>query len=193
MKSERIPVCPELRGDLRADGYEIMPTELALQLPRLAWMHWYVPTIDTNDCVLYPGKPSAGGYGAVATGKAVPRGAHLISCEIAHGPRPEEGMEAAHSCGVRMCINPRHLRWATKVENQGDRVKHGTSNRGEQHGRSKLTWEKVREIRRRVAEGDMQIDMAIIYNVSKATISGIILGKQWIDLQSDSGGATVSE
>lgn len=49
-----------------------------------------------------------------------------------------------------MCINPAHLRWATRAENEQDKITHGRSNRG----RSKaLTGVRVRRIRKQYATG----------------------------------------
>lgn len=63
------------------------------------------------------------------------------------GDRPK-GMEACHKDGN--CLNDSigNLYWGTSVQNKSDMKKHGTVLRGEKSGRSKLTEDAVREIRR---------------------------------------------
>jgi hypothetical protein len=42
--------------------------------------------------------------------------AHRISCWLAHGPPPDEKPTADHLCKDRSCVNPEHLRWASRLE-----------------------------------------------------------------------------
>lgn len=79
----------------------------------------------TDDCILWSWPPINSGYGQInLDGRR--QLAHRVVCEQAHGQPPSEKHEAAHSCGKRLCINPRHLRWATKPENEADKLLHGT-------------------------------------------------------------------
>lgn len=83
--------------------------------------------LETDECVLWPHTVNSKGYGQIGVnGKST--SVHVLACEQAHGPRPE-GKQAAHSCGVKRCINQRHLRWATQSENEADKVVHGTVRR----------------------------------------------------------------
>lgn len=71
-----------------------------------------------------------------------------------------------------------NLSWGTKEQNNGqDRVIHGTDNRGERCGTSKLTEKEVLEIRNSV--GIYQKDLANKYGVSRPTISNIIQRETW--------------
>lgn len=59
---------------------------------------------------------SSNGYGAYSQkhcGKTKNWEAHAYVCAHAHGPRPSLKHEATHSCGERLCCNPKHLSWAT--------------------------------------------------------------------------------
>lgn len=69
-------------------------------------------------------------------------------CQRVHGDAPTPEHDAAHSCGRGKmgCINPTHVSWKTRSENEGDKIAHGTNNRGERNGKSKLTAESVKEI-----------------------------------------------
>lgn len=101
-------------------------------------------------------------------------------CMVAHGEPPTGSHEAAHSCGNGRegCVNPRHLRWATPVENQSDKVAHGTTYRGERHWSAKLTEVEVKEIRALL--GTMsQAAIARLYGVDPSAVSEIKSGKTW--------------
>jgi hypothetical protein len=51
---------------------------------------------------------------------------------------------------------------------------------GDKNGRSKLTWEIVREIRRRYRKGPVSTyTLALDYNVAQGTIYPIIAGTSW--------------
>lgn len=133
---------------------------------------------ETDDCILWPYARSKGGYGqAWKDGKV--RYLHVLSCTTANGSRPFDRAEAAHSCGVRACFNPRHLRWATRKENAGDRVEHGTELRGEKSKDAKLTEFDVRAIRHYVRCGTKQQVLADHFGVQNPAISNIVTGKTW--------------
>jgi hypothetical protein len=114
-----------------------------------------------------------------------------MMCEAAHGPPPSPQHEAAHSCGMghEGCMNPRHLRWATRVENQHDRFVHGTHNRGSRHGMSKLTTPQVLEIRALARSKVMsQHKLAKRYGVTQSCISMIVNGVAWRHVPSQGTG-----
>jgi len=98
----------------------------------------------------------------------------LVAFAFLGDPPPKH--ECCHNDG-----NPQHnhisnLRWDTVAANQADRVKHGTSNRGEQCGTSKLTTAQVLAIR---ADNRLQREIALDYGVRENTISRIKSGKRW--------------
>lgn len=103
-------------------------------------------TPPADECILWPFARSGRGYGSLSLNGVICN-VHREVCLRVHGDPPSSDHEAAHSCGIRACVNPRHLRWATASENQMDRVIHGTSNRGERSASAKLTEDDVREIR----------------------------------------------
>lgn len=103
---------------------------------------------------------------------------HRLVCEAFSGPCPE-GMECRHKDGDRSNNQSTNLAWGTRVEQNQDRNSHGTSNRGERHGLSKLTTEQVLEIRRLAATGWTQGDLAEQYGVCQQTISDIVVRRKW--------------
>lgn len=132
---------------------------------------------DTFECIVWPYSMESSGYGVLQIDGVVRR-AHVLSLESVAGPRPA-GMEAAHSCGVRACINPKHLRWDTPSGNQADRVAHGTSNRGSGMTGSKLVESQIPVIRLRRSRGEQIKDIAAGYGVSATCISNVLSGKTW--------------
>lgn len=127
-------------------------------------------------CLLWPYGLSASGYPRVYYCGQSTRATRVI-CERIHGPQPTPAHEVAHSCGNRVCLNPRHLRWATRKENMADTLLHGTRNRGERNGSSKLTRVNVKAIRSQPSRTIR--DLANQYGVCPMTISNIRLRKVW--------------
>lgn len=68
----------------------------------------------TEECWLWVGGQQHG-YGCFWTGDQVVR-SHVWSYEQAHGPVPD-GKVVDHRCRVPLCVNPDHLRAATRSEN----------------------------------------------------------------------------
>jgi hypothetical protein len=101
---------------------------------------------------------------------------HKLVMEAFVGMRPK-GMECCHNDGNPQNNHLNNLRWDTPKNNQADRVKHGTTNRGEQCGTAKLTLEQVRAIRQ---DDRLQRIIAAEYGVKDNTISRIKSGKRWI-------------
>ena len=94
------------------------------------------------------------------------------------GTRPE-GFQVAHNNGLRYDNRLENLRYATMIENQADRLKHGTSTVGGNNGNSKLDEDKVLKIRALASKGIAQKVLAKKYNVTTATISSIVKRKRW--------------
>lgn len=94
------------------------------------------------------------------------------------GPPPKDH-ECCHNDGNAMNNHLSNLRWGTPTENQADRVKHGTSNRGEQCGTAKLTSEQVRAIR---ADTRTQEAIAATYGIRASQVSRIKNRVRWAHL-----------
>jgi hypothetical protein len=128
-----------------------------------------------NDCLMWPFSCRSG-YGSLDY-KGKNWHPHRLMCMLAHGEPPTPQHEAAHSCGRGhdRCVNPRHLSWKTRSENQRDRYIH---RRRPSQPVPKLTQEQAGQIR--ALSGKVpNADLARTFNVSRATIRKIILGEVW--------------
>lgn len=129
----------------------------------------------TDDCVRWPFRRTATGYGLAVIGGVQKRASRWM-CILAHGEPKSPELHAAHRCGVASCVNPKHLYWASPKENAADRVRHGTSNHGERNGKTKLCEQDIRDIR--AAPPDL-IALAKRYGMNKHSISKIRSGARW--------------
>jgi uncharacterized protein YjcR len=79
-------------------------------------------------------------------------------------------------------VNPDHLAEKTKSENNGpDKVRDGVDNSGERCHFSKLSWEKVREIRKKMEEDTTSNlkELAKSYGVTYNCITSVLRRKTW--------------
>jgi len=90
-----------------------------------------------------------------------------------------DGQECRHLDGNRGNPALSNLCWGTRHENAKDRLRHGTSNRGERSGIGKLTEDDVGDICRRLASGESQRSVARRYGVKAQSIDAIANGKSW--------------
>lgn len=144
----------------------------------LAWVKDHVAH-EGDGCLIWPFGQRGDGRGSVKI-NGEDRRVQSVMCEMAHGPAPTTAHEAAHSCGKGSsgCVHPQHLRWATRKENQADRLLHGTDSRGEKSASCILTAEQVIEIR--ALKGAVpRPELARRYGVSVSAIGDIFARRNW--------------
>lgn len=134
----------------------------------------------SDECLIWPFARNNAGYGIVNLGNGHNMIASRYMCGVAHGEPPTPFHEAAHSCGRGHtgCVNPNHLRWATKPENSEDMIAHGTSVHGVRNPMAVLSEEDVRSIRSMLGRAT-QREIAASYGVTQSAISGIACGRSW--------------
>lgn len=149
--------------------------------PAWDWLTETAKDLSVQTCIRWPFAVGKDGYGRVhRPGRGSLTTASRAVCELAHGAPPSPRHEAAHLCGKgnEGCVNPAHLAWKTPAENQGDRVRHGTSNRGERQWQARLTADDVRQIRSLHPQVSRRA-LAIRFGVSYGLIVDILLRRKW--------------
>lgn len=132
-----------------------------------------------DDCLIWPFGRFPNGY-AQTTWNGKTCGAYVVVCEHLNGPRPSPGHDAAHRCGRGKdgCVNPNHLRWATRQENISENVERGTQAKGTKIGISKLNEEKVSVIRE-MALTTKPSRLAVMFGVAHRTIVDVVSRRTW--------------
>ena len=125
-------------------------------------------------CWVWMGAVTNAGYGLCHNGKKT-ASAHRVAYEAFVGKIPS-GMIIAHTCDNPLCVNPNHLWLATHKENSQDMVNKKRSANGEKCGKSKLTDEQIKFIRK----SDLSHrKLGEMFNVSHANIGYVKRGVTW--------------
>jgi hypothetical protein len=139
-------------------------------------LEWYENHVDldTNECIIFP--------------FVNPKPFVRMACRRYNGL--SDGLFACHGpCNNKFCINHKHLSWQTNSENQLDRYRDGNmfsnydpdkgyDNYGENNGQSKLTEQKVLEIKE-LSKSISRKELAIMFNISYSHLNSLIRGAKW--------------
>ena len=91
------------------------PLGAAYRGPEATFLAMTEPIVGDPGCIIWTGSTDMGGYGRLrVNGRKV--SAHRWAWEREHGDIPE-GMHLDHVCWNRSCVNPEHLRLATRSQN----------------------------------------------------------------------------
>ena len=84
-----------------------------------------------------------------------------------------------HSCDNVLCIKPSHLSLGTSQDNADDMISKGRSLTGEKNAAAKLTEDQVRDLRRRIKQGELATVVAREYGITSTTAYMIRDRKIW--------------
>lgn len=98
------------------------------------------------------------------------------------GPRPD-GMVACHNNGIKSDNRPSNLRYDTQKGNMGDKVAHGTLQKGEDIVQAKITEREVGIIRSLVDQGVYQEIVAEAFGISRREVGRIYARQRWQHLE----------
>lgn len=174
-------VCP-----VCGKSFNVSPSEAKKEI-HCSWECRYNPTSrfikrvkKTDDCWVWQGRKGRGGYG-VFDWKNTTMGAHRASYELFIGKIPDE-LEIMHLCDNKLCVNPKHLKAGTHLENMRDMYEKGLRKAasGENNGNSKLTRKQVNLIREEYARGRTTFKkLGKKYGVDQALIHRIVRRYIW--------------
>ncbi len=122
------------------------------------------------------------GYPTVALtkdGRGIRREVHRLVCEAFHGHRPSPKHQVAHWDRNPQNVVASNLRWATKLENEADKFRHGTTPKGEKNPAAKLTVEDVAAIRARRDAGEELLQIADDFGIAFQTVSKVTTRNSW--------------
>ena len=105
---------------------------------------------------------------------------HILVAELFISPKPFRNACVRHLDGNPTNNHVSNLAWGTALENERDKLAHGT---WETRFGGKLTDAQRSEIRMRAAQGESQRALAEAYGVSRPTITRLVNGSTWrVDL-----------
>ena len=141
----------------------------------LDYLHDVVLPYRGSECLIWPFACNEFGYGQVMIKGRCWRVGRFV-CTERYGADPSK--HTRHLCGngAQGCVNPQHMIWGTKAENEADKLVHGTHNRGSQNPQAKLTERQVIEIREAVCSLST---LSKRYGVSASLVGLIRQGKRW--------------
>jgi len=112
------------------------------------------------------------GYPAVHIGKKK-RYIHRLLLETFVGPAKKD-QECRHLDGNTRNNDIGNLAWGSRSENQMDRSRHGTSNRGMRHGMAKYDEDQVKKIKKMHDEGMKMCRIAEKMQIPASSVSYIV-------------------
>mgnify|MGYP001576614974 CR=1 FL=1 len=132
-------------------------------------------------CWLWSGRCTKAGYGIFyAAGQYTY--VHRAAWFIGHREQCPPGMVCRHICDIPPCGNPCHIIIGTQADNLHDmfaRHRRKYTACGERHGKAKLTWVQVEEMRRRYAAGEHIADLARWFSISFWAAEAVVKYKHW--------------
>lgn len=133
---------------------------------------------ETADCIFWPFNTNNKGYGQITVGGVVHR-AHRLMYELAYGPIIAE-QQVLHTChnGHLGCVNPKHLKLGTNLDNIQDKLEAGRQLFGEAQGGAILKNKDIPAIIALMDEiGPSQAALRI--GCSRQALNNIRIGVAW--------------
>jgi hypothetical protein len=158
-----------------------LPDPGQARVPHTASERFWSKVDKSGPCWLWTGN-TKNGYGVF---HASPRRPHVTAHRFAYeelvGPIPP-GMVLMHTCDVRACVDPAHLRLGTARDNMADMVAKGRHNHGERCPSARLTEDHVRYIR---ASKESHMALARRFGVGPVAIKNVRARKTWKHVAED--------
>lgn len=130
-----------------------------------------------GECWLWLAAKDPNGYGRVGRSSKVEL-AHRVAYELETGDVLGT-RHCMHKCDNPSCVRPTHLIAGTNYDNVQDCVRKGRQPKGEKRAHSKLTPNKVRNIREYRRKGYSYQEIGKIFSIAHTTARRVALGITW--------------
>lgn len=152
------------------------------RLNRVVKKFWrYVEKGNDNECWIWKGTINEHGYGVIMAARSFLIRAHRLSYSLSIGKPMDDHLCILHECDNPPCVNPRHLKAGTKLENTHDMIKKGRNsnppiNYGEKHHNTKFKESDFYLIKNDKRSNRI---IAMEFGVCEETIRRVKTGKTW--------------
>ena len=137
------------------------------------------PATDGSGCILWTASKCKDGYGRFSTADKGTR-SHRWIIEQHLGVKLSTEQHVLHSCDTPACVNVKHLRVGTNVDNIQDMVDRRRQMFGARNNKAKITYGQAEAIRRRYSLGGItQSALGAVYGIDQRTVSMIVRGRYW--------------
>ena len=132
-----------------------------------------------EECLIWPFTRSDEGRPNIRLNRRRVSAARYI-CTLAHGDPEDPKLESAHRCGNGHlgCVNPRHLRWATRKENVADAIEHGVFPLGKRMPVARMRETVVRQIMDAKGSASAR-EIASRFGVPARSVRDVWSGRKW--------------
>lgn len=172
--------CPKCGKQFNGPSIGSHSTKCGLTMADLFWVK--VDKNGAGGCWNWMASRKPKGYGQFLWQDKMHR-AHRLAWTLTGRELQAKGLELAHRCDNRVCVNPDHLFIATHAENMADCKAKKRHTHGEANIHAKLTEAQVLEIRAnppKLGRGFREInEYAARYGVSVGTIYCSMTGRTW--------------
>lgn len=140
---------------------------------------------EVSGCWNWIGKVDRDGYGKFYVDATRPdMFSHRYAWELFMGKVLQPEQIVLHLCDNRRCLNPKHLKIGTRMENVQDMLDKQRNPKGEIIGNSRLSEEEVVYIKHKLAVGEKTgKQLADEFNISESTVSAIKNQVVWRHVQ----------
>lgn len=143
--------------------------------------HWarFMAKVDQredNECWPWLASTTQDFYGLFHLGGGMRRATRLMA--YAHGMDPT-GVLVMHTCDNPPCVNPRHFKLGTDMDNATDSVVKGRKLRGSENPVSKVTEQQVLEVHNLLTQGKSSKEISELTDIPQTIVQSISKGSAW--------------